>query len=190
MSSTALPIPPQRFAEAIKVLPLANLHLKATEIRNSMVHLVSSNQQLQLFADEGDSDCAEAIWENLLVMRRMEERVSLLKHEVEGRGFKWGEDEPGPENVESNGYPSVEDVGGASRTTHSEPSTRPSGGRLGDEELARRLREQMEEDGDDDEAQDGVHFGDFYAKFPNDVEDRQLVLGYNPANSVCKSPQK
>ena len=123
-----------------------------------MAHLVSSNQQLQPFADEGDSDCAEAIRENLLVMRRMEERVSLLKREVEGRGFKWGEDEPGPEDVESNGYPSVEDVGGASRTTHSEPSTRPSGGRLGDEELARRLREQMEEeDDDDDEAQDGVH---------------------------------
>lgn len=157
MSSTALPIPPQRFAEAIKELPLANLHFKAAEIRNSIAHLVSSNQQLQPVADEGDSDCAEAIQENLVVIERMEERISLLKGEVEGRGFKWGEDEPRPENVESNGHAGVEEAGEASRIVHGGPSTRHSGGRLGDEELARRLREQMEEDDDDDEAQDGVH---------------------------------
>lgn len=157
MSSTTLPIPPQRFAEAIKELPLANLHFKAAEIRNSIAHLVSSNQQLQLFTDEGDSDCAEAIQENLLVIQRMEERMSLLQREVEGRGFKWVEDELGPENVGSNAYAGVEEAQGASRATHSEPSTRLPGGQLGDEELARRLRQRMEGDDDDDEAQDGVH---------------------------------
>ena len=154
MSSTAIPIPPQRFAEAIKELPLANLHLKAAEIRNSIAHLTSSNLQLQPFTDEGDSECAEAFQENIVVIQRMEERISLLKGEVEGRGFKWGEDESRLENVESNDHTRVEDVTGPSRNIHG-GNTRPSGGRLGDEELARRLREQMEDD--DDEAQDGVH---------------------------------
>ena len=151
MSSTALPIPPQRFAEAVKELPLANLHFKAAEIRNSIAHLVSSNQQLQPIADEGDSDCAEAIQENLVVIGRMEERISLLKGEVEGRGFKWGEDEPRPETAESNGHAAVEEAGEASG-----PITQHSGGRFGDEELARRFREQMEDD-DDDQSHDGVH---------------------------------
>lgn len=155
MSSDATPIKPERFAKAIKELPLANLHLKATEIRNSISHLVSSNQQLQPFADEGDADCADAIEDNLLVIQRMEERIVLLKGEVEGRGFKWAEGRSRPENFESNGHASREEVGVASWETHRESSTRPYGRWLGDEELARRLEEQME-DSDENEAQ-GVH---------------------------------
>ena len=156
MSSSAIPIPPQRFAEAIKELPLSNLHLKAAEIRNSIAHLMSSNQQLQSFAHEGDPDCATAIQENRLVVQRMEERISLLQGEVESRGFKWVDDDKKPESAGLNGHTAIEGVMGASRITNSGPHIRPSGGRLGDEELARRLREQMEEE-DDDEAQDGVH---------------------------------
>lgn len=156
MSSDATPITPERFAEAIKELPLANLHFKAAEIRNSIAHLVSSNQQLQPFADEGDSDCAGAIQENLLVVQRMKERILLLKGEVEGRGSKWAEEAPRPEIVESNGHASVEEVRVASQSIQGVSSTRPSGGRRGDEELAQRLREQMEEV-DDNQAHDGVH---------------------------------
>ena len=156
MSSEATAITPERFAEAVKELPLANLHFKAVEIRNSMAHLVSSNQQLQPFADEGDPDCADAIQENLVVIQRMNKRILLLKGEVEGRGFKWAEEGPRPGNIDSNGHASVEEVRVASRVTHRRPSTRPSGGRLGDEELARRFREHMEE-ADGSEAQDGVH---------------------------------
>lgn len=156
MSSDATPITPESFAEAIKELPLANLHFKAAEIRNSIAHLVSSNQQLQPFADEGDSDCAGAIQENLLVVQRMKERILLLKGEVEGRGSKWAEEAPRPEIVESNGHASVEEVRVASQPIHGVSSTRPSGGRRGDEELAQRLREQLEEV-DDNEAHDGVH---------------------------------
>lgn len=89
-----------------------------------------------------------------MVIQRMEERILLLKGEVEGRGFKWVEDESRSENVESNGHARVEEATGPSRNNHG-GNTRPSGGRLGDEELAQRLREQMEYD--DDEAQDGVH---------------------------------
>ena len=75
MSSSAIPITRERFAEAIKELPLANLHFKAAEIRNSIAHLVSSNQQLQPLADEGDSDCIYAIKENILVTQRMEQPI-------------------------------------------------------------------------------------------------------------------
>lgn len=155
MSSDATPITPERFAKAIKELPLANLHSKAAEIRNSIAHLVSSNQQLQPLADEGDVDCADAIEDNLVVIQRMEERIVLLKGEVEARGFKWAEEGSRPGSVESIGHASGEEVRVASLRTHREASTRPYGSRLGDEELARRLREQME-DIDENEVQ-GVH---------------------------------
>lgn len=140
MSSTTTPITPHQFAEAIKELPLANLHFKAAEIRNAISHLQSSNQQLKQYADDGDTDCKEAIEENVVVVRRMEERILLLKEEVEGRGFRWGEDEQERRAAESR------------RIEH---SARPGGGTLGDEELARRLAERMEDDGDEDN--DGVH---------------------------------
>ena len=117
---------------------------------------MSSNQQLQSFADEGDPDCAAAIQENILVVQRMEERILLLKGEVEGRGFKWVDDETKPESADLNGHAAVEEAMGASSITNGGPGRRPSGGRLGDEELARRLREQMQED-DDYEVQEGVH---------------------------------
>ena len=95
MSSAAAPISAASFAEAIQDLPLGNLHSKAAEIRNSMQHLLASNEQLQTFADEGDQDCAEALQENVDVLSRMESRVSLLKREVERRGFMWAEVGPG-----------------------------------------------------------------------------------------------
>lgn len=95
MSSTAAPISAANFAEAIQDLPLGNLHSKAAEIRNSLQHLLASNQQLQTFADEGDQDCVEALQENVDVLARMESRVSLLRQEVERRGFMWAEVAPG-----------------------------------------------------------------------------------------------
>lgn len=89
MSSTSTPISSDRFAEAIRALPLSNLHLKAAELHNSIVHLESSNQQLKPFAGDGDPVCSDAIRENLEVIRRMAERMLLLKQEVEQRGFLW-----------------------------------------------------------------------------------------------------
>lgn len=156
MSSSATPITTQHFAEAIQDLPLGNLHFKAAEIRNSIAHLESSNQQLQPFAENGDSDCKQAIEENAVVIKRMEQRVLLLKREVEGRGFKWGEDEQGQDGMQTNGHEEARVTPRATSTaTDTEPRTGPSGGSLRDEELARRLREQMEEDEGMDG--DGVH---------------------------------
>lgn len=161
MSSSSTPIHPHRFAEAIQVLPLSNLHFKAAELRNSIAHLRSSNQQLQPFADEGDYDCAEAIRENMEVMERMEERIILLKVEVEGRGYLWSDEEPRNGNREVNGDLNGDrEVDGRhiQRNTHQDAvygpeSARPQGGRMGDEELRRSPRAQLDEVVDDE----GLH---------------------------------
>jgi len=67
------------------------------EIRNSVAHLDYSNEQLKPFADgtdpsangRPDQDCIDAIKENEIVIARMQERIALLKAEVEGRGSSW-----------------------------------------------------------------------------------------------------
>lgn len=147
MSSTSTPIPLHRFAEAIRDLPLSNLHLKASEIHNSIVHLESSNQQLKPSADDGDHVCFDAIKENLEVIGRMRERISLLKKEVERRGFLWGEEENGTiPRVNGHMKDEVqEDSGEEVVNTHRE--IRQHGGSLSDEELAMRLQERIDEEG-------------------------------------------
>ena len=106
MSADALPISPARFAEAIKDLSLSILHLKVLEIRNSIAHLDYSNEQLRPFAEgteptfdtagsqaqgQPDPDCADAIKENEQVIERMQERIRMIRAEVEGRGCSWTE---------------------------------------------------------------------------------------------------
>ncbi|GKT41903.1 translation machinery-associated protein 20 [Colletotrichum spaethianum] len=105
MSADTGPISPARFAEAVRELSLPTLHLKALEIRNSILHLQYSNAQLKPYAEGAattldaadasigrpDPDCVEAIRENDVVIARMEERVQIIREEVEGRGHSWNE---------------------------------------------------------------------------------------------------
>ena len=93
MSAETRPITPRSFARALADLPIQSLHLKVLELRNSLAHLVYSNEQLRVFAQTTppDPDCAEAIAENEAVMARMEERIALVRAEVEGRGASWTE---------------------------------------------------------------------------------------------------
>ncbi|KAK4229527.1 hypothetical protein QBC38DRAFT_104486 [Podospora fimiseda] len=94
MSSTTEPITPTRFTSALKDLSLPSLHLKVLELRNSLAHLDYSNEQLRPFAfspDSPDKDCLEAIQENEQVIERMQERIHLIRQEVESRGFSWTE---------------------------------------------------------------------------------------------------
>lgn len=93
MSADSLPISAPRFAAALKDLSLSSLYAKAAELRNSIAHLRRSNGELAEYARAGDAECYEAMTENEEVIRRMEERVGLLQAEVEGRGFKWMEEE-------------------------------------------------------------------------------------------------
>ncbi|KAK2036000.1 hypothetical protein LZ31DRAFT_561435 [Colletotrichum somersetense] len=104
-SADTSPISPTRFAEALRELSLPTLHLKALEIRNSVLHLRYSNAQLRPYAEGAattldaadasagrpDPDCVEAIRENDVVIERMEERLRIIRDEVEGRGHSWNE---------------------------------------------------------------------------------------------------
>ncbi|KAJ5951396.1 uncharacterized protein N7479_009809 [Penicillium vulpinum] len=95
MSTESLPITPGAFAEAIKELPLAVLYSKVSELTNSIAHLHRSNAELRAFlAESNDSDDDKKelegyIAENEGVAVSMNERISLLKIEVENRGQPW-----------------------------------------------------------------------------------------------------
>lgn len=159
MADPTRPIDPARFALALESLPLDTLHAKAAEIRNSINHLKNSNEQMLPFADEGDDDCREAMFENLTVIGRMNERIGLLRAEVEKRGFLWGQHDSG--SVDGVGVVTDEDdvvaargerANGDSRMVNGTGAARQSG-RLTDEELRRQLEAQMGDEEDDD----GVH---------------------------------
>lgn len=91
MSAGSQPISSQRFATALLTVPLSTLHSTAAEIRNSLAHLHSSNEQLEPHAQRGDRTCREAIEENMTTMDRMNGRLQLLKQEVLKRGMPWVE---------------------------------------------------------------------------------------------------
>ncbi|KAI9686075.1 MAG: hypothetical protein M1822_004058 [Bathelium mastoideum] len=169
MSTTTNPITPARFAAALPALPLSALHAKAAELRNALSHLASSNAQLADFAAAGDADCADALRENEEVARRMEERIALLRAEVQARGMLWPEDEDeealNGKVVNGNGNGVREDnegtqgaqrdegtVGGGEGGQEDERRGGESRG-LSDEELQRRLRERLGEPDEDE----GVH---------------------------------
>ncbi len=114
MSGESRPITPRSFAVALQELGLASLHLKVVELRNSIAHLAYSNEQLRPFAEgkaaalpdsaddadalaaaaaasdaaapAPDQDCVDAIHENEEVIARMEERIDLIRRELERRG--------------------------------------------------------------------------------------------------------
>ncbi|KAI9790515.1 MAG: hypothetical protein M1816_005022 [Peltula sp. TS41687] len=171
MSATAPSITARAFALALHDLPLENLYLKAAELYNSLNHLRDSNAQLQPYAEAGDRECLDAVQENEEVIRRMEERIGLLRREVERRGFRWtevGEEDKvvarGGQVGDGDGQ-TGEGLQGHERERESgrerDGQQRSQGGSLSDEELRRRLRErleaQMDMRGDDGGNEEGVH---------------------------------
>ncbi|KAK1091469.1 hypothetical protein LTR48_006245 [Friedmanniomyces endolithicus] len=160
------PIDPSRFAAALEELPLDTLHSKAAEIRNSITRLRESNEQMMPFADEGDAECREAMFENLQVIGRMNGRMGLLKAEVERRGMVDPEDlREGPGGEGEAVVGGMNERNGGTNGANGQHATengavsgevaapRAPSGRLTDEELQRQLAAQL--DGDDDD--DGVH---------------------------------
>ncbi|KAJ5517375.1 hypothetical protein N7527_008935 [Penicillium freii] len=95
MSTEALPITPGAFAEAIKELPIAVLYSKVSELTNSIAHLHRSNAELRAFLTESNDSEEEKkelegyVAENEGVAVSMNERITLLKTEVENRGQPW-----------------------------------------------------------------------------------------------------
>ncbi|KAK0730462.1 hypothetical protein B0H67DRAFT_479342 [Lasiosphaeris hirsuta] len=191
MSADTLPITSARFAEALKDLSLSSLHLKVLEIRNNVAHLDYSNEQLRPFAEglaaplgspattpQPDPDCVEAIRENEAVIARMQERILLVRTEVENRGVSWTEFQSKDEAdaaaeaaaaaATTNG-PHSSWMDGTFQTgvisdgqLQMDPSPGPwpaAGGSLSDEELRRRMEEQLRGLGGDneDEEEGGLH---------------------------------
>lgn len=122
------------------------------------------------FAEAGDADCREAMFENLGVIGRMKERLDMVKEEVEGRGIRWvfGDEidrlglrsEGG--TVDADGESIVVDVSNNSNGAENGVNSglrngtaqrRQPSGRLTDEQLRAQLEAQMS----DEEDADGVH---------------------------------
>jgi hypothetical protein len=110
MSTEALPISASAFAEAIKELPLSAVYGKVSELRNSIGHLMRSNEELRSFIRESEDgpdspdnkELENYILENEVVMQSMAERIALLKAEVDERGQLWIEEGPEDDNEQDD----------------------------------------------------------------------------------------
>ncbi|KAJ8114027.1 hypothetical protein OPT61_g3990 [Boeremia exigua] len=91
MSAESRPITAARFATALTELPISSLYAKHAELSNNITHLESSNKQLEDYARENDDrDCYEALLENRQVMKNFNERMDMIRKEVEEvRGLPW-----------------------------------------------------------------------------------------------------
>lgn len=145
MSADATPITAARFAAALESLSVSSLHAKAAELRNSINHLEKSNTELEEYVrQEQDKDLYEAILENREVIKRMEERIELVKKEVtEIRCLPWEPEEGGkaleigerPSNGEGSATNGVIGGSGLTGTTTQEPTNGAgSAGADGEEE--------------------------------------------------------
>lgn len=169
MSSETRPISPDSFAKAIEDLPVENLYSKAFEINNSVAHLEQSNKLLQEYSDSikndqtldpdtragGDKDCLDAIRENEIVIERQQERVRLLKAEVERRGQRWHELDPKQNNGSINGHNGDVSADVEGDDTTAAPANAPAPSRLTDDELRQELEARLAQDTEDDNT--GLH---------------------------------
>ncbi|KAI2472114.1 hypothetical protein F4781DRAFT_384409 [Annulohypoxylon bovei var. microspora] len=189
MSSDSQPINPARFAEALKDLSAENLALKVLELRNAIAHLDYSNAELKPFAEgraptleqqgqpaQPDQVCIDAIAENEGVIARMQDRIELIRVEVERRGLSWRElqgkadDEETPAETAGSGTAGsssltngVNGHGANGETQHQawRDGTFQTGtiSQLGDEEreLIRQLESRLLSDDDDEDEEGGMH---------------------------------
>ncbi|RYP27709.1 hypothetical protein DL767_007546 [Monosporascus sp. MG133] len=199
MSADSQPISPARFAEALKDLPASSLALKVLELRNSIAFLDYSNAELKPFAEgtvtaldidsdnqqqqqgRPDQDCIDAIAENEVVIARMQERIELVRVEVESRGLDWREFQGKPDEdtaaaQASNGTGTSESRAAAAGNLTNGVNEHVSGEESGqheawrdgtfqtgtiqgvsDVELLQQLMDRMPRDNDDDDPEGGMH---------------------------------
>lgn len=138
MSRETIPITASIFADAIKELPLSTVYAKVSELRNSISHLHRSNDELRSFITsscESEDDRRELesyVSENEGVVASMQERIGLLKAEVENRGQLWIEVENATD-ARTDGSQTTSTVNGASRDATGSSAHDPSGGSANDE---------------------------------------------------------
>ncbi|KAI1185936.1 hypothetical protein F5B17DRAFT_405838 [Nemania serpens] len=194
MSSETQPISSARFVEALKDLPSSSLALKVLELRNSIAHLDYSNAELKPFAEgtkptldqqgntgeigQPDQDCKDAIAENEAVIARMQDRIELIRAEVEGRGLSWREfqgtaDDTATEAQDTRDGETRDDTSTAATTAvngHGDSQNLPSqheawrdgtfhtGVIRGDDDLLRELVSRIPpEDSDEQDRDGGMH---------------------------------
>ncbi|KAI1196052.1 hypothetical protein F5X97DRAFT_224116 [Nemania serpens] len=197
MSSETQPISTARFVEALKDLPASSLALKVLELRNSIAHLDYSNAELKPFADgtkptldqqgntnetgQPDQDCKDAITENETVIARMQDRIKLIRAEIEGRGLSWREfqgagDDPATEARDTEGSETRDETLTAATSAvnghghdHGDSQNLPSqheawrdgtfrtGVIRGDEELLRQLVNRIPPEDDEQDSDGGMH---------------------------------
>ncbi|TGJ83201.1 hypothetical protein E0Z10_g5557 [Xylaria hypoxylon] len=192
MASETQPISSARFAEALQDLPSSSLALKVLELRNSIAHLDYSNAELKPFADgttptldqrgdtgevgRPDQDCKDAIAENEAVIARMQERIELIRAEVEGRGLSWREfrgttdeaastarvTEDGATTRDEASTAATSAVNGHNPSVESQheawrDGTFQTGTIRGDEELLRELLNRIPPEDEEQDADNGMH---------------------------------
>ncbi|KAK8029808.1 hypothetical protein PG993_011099 [Apiospora rasikravindrae] len=96
MSAQARPPTAAEFASALTELPASSLALKVLEMRNQIAHLDYSNSEMKPFADgadgaEPDQICIDGIRENEEIIVKVQQRIELVRQEVERRGLSWPE---------------------------------------------------------------------------------------------------
>ncbi|KAK8062553.1 hypothetical protein PG997_014650 [Apiospora hydei] len=96
MSAQARPPTAAEFASALTELPASSLALKVLEMRNQIAHLDYSNSEMKPFAEgadgaEPDQICIDGIRENEEIIVKVQQRIELVRHEVERRGLSWPE---------------------------------------------------------------------------------------------------
>lgn len=96
MSAQARPPTAAEFASALQELPASSLALKVLEMRNQIAHLDYSNAEMKPFAEgadgaEPDQICADGIRENEEIIVKVQQRIELVREEVERRGLSWRE---------------------------------------------------------------------------------------------------
>ncbi|OTA56420.1 hypothetical protein K449DRAFT_387471 [Hypoxylon sp. EC38] len=129
MSAESQPIDPARFAEALKELPAENLALKVLEIRNAIAHLDYAIAELKPYAEgrppllnegetaEPDQECIDAIAENEVVIARMQNRIEMIRAEVERRGLSWREFQGKPDEEKEEASAATDMANGESSSS-------------------------------------------------------------------------
>ena len=89
------------------------------------------------------------MYENLIVINRMNERIQLLRAEVEKRGMRWSEAE-------------VEDLQVSERMVNGDSATQTQptqsqSGRLTDDELRAQLEASLAQHSHEDQEEEGLH---------------------------------
>lgn len=93
MSAQTRPPTAEEFALALTELPASSLALKVLELRNQIAHLDYSIAEMRPFAEAAEPDqiCVEGIQENEVVIGKVQQRIELIRKEVENRGMSWHE---------------------------------------------------------------------------------------------------